>query len=63
MDDVPILLEHVHLLDCLDRLHIEFLERGLQLLVVGPGCLVHLLLFSPRCAFAPEPGYRISIYS
>lgn len=53
MDYVPILLEHVHLLNCLDGLHVEFLERCLQLLVVGPGCLVHLLLFPPRCTFAP----------
>jgi len=53
VDYVPILLEHVHLLNCLDGLHVEFLERCLQLLVVGPGCLVHLLLFPPRCTFAP----------
>lgn len=53
VDDVPVLLEHVHLLDGLDGLHVEFLERGLQLLVVGPGGLVHLLLFPPWCAFAP----------
>lgn len=53
VDDVPVLLEHVHLLNCLDGLHIELLERGLQLLVVRPGSLVHLLLFPSWCAFAP----------
>ena len=35
MDHVAIRLEHVDLLDCLDRLHIELLERLLELLVVG----------------------------
>ena len=52
MNDVPILLEHVHLLNRLDRLHVEFLERGLQLLVVCAARLVHLFHFAAGCAFA-----------
>ena len=32
---IPILLEHVDLFNCLDRLDVEFLQRRLQLLVVG----------------------------
>lgn len=54
MNDIPILLEHVDLLNGLDRLDVELLERGLQFLVVRAGCLVHLLDFSPRCAFSSE---------
>ena len=39
MDDVAVALEHVDLLDGLDRLDIELLQRLLKLLVVtrGPG--------------------------
>jgi len=47
MNDVSIFLEHVHLLYCLDRLHVEFLERGLQFLVVGSRGFVRLLLLRP----------------
>lgn len=36
MYHVAVLLEHVNLLDCLNWLHIQLLERGLQLLVIGP---------------------------
>ena len=53
MYDVAVLLEHVHLLNCLDRLNIEFLQRGLQLSIVGAWGLVNFLLFPPRCSFAP----------
>lgn len=52
MNDVPVLLEHVHLLNGLDGLHIEFLERGLELLVVGAGALVDLLDLSSRRTLA-----------
>ena len=48
VDDIPVLLEHVHLLDCLDGLDVELLERGLQLLVVGAGGLVDFLRFPAR---------------
>ena len=37
MDDVPVLLEHVDLLDGLDGLDVELLQRGLKLLVVRAG--------------------------
>jgi len=43
VDDVAIALEHVDLLDGLDRLNIELLQRCLELLVVGTGALVDLL--------------------
>lgn len=54
MNDISILLEHVDLLNGLDRLDVELLERGLQFLVVGAGCLVHFLYFSPWCTFPSE---------
>ena len=37
MNHVSVFLEHVDLLNRLDRLDVEFLKRGLQLLVVGAG--------------------------
>jgi len=43
VDDVSVLLEHVDLLNGLDRLHVHLLQRRLQLLVVGAGGLVHPL--------------------
>lgn len=52
MNHIPILLEHVDLLNRLDRLDIQFLQRGLELLVVCAGCLVDLLHLATRCAFA-----------
>jgi hypothetical protein len=52
MNDVSVLLEHVDLLDRLDGLDVKFLERGLQLLVVGAGRLVDFLGLAARCAFA-----------
>ena len=45
MDDVSVRLEHVDLLNGLDRLDVHLLERGLELLVVGtavPGDLLDL---------------------
>jgi hypothetical protein len=51
MNDVPIFLEHVDLLDGLDGLDVQFLECSLQLLVVGTGRLVDFLGFAARCAF------------
>lgn len=52
MDDITILFEHVDLLDGLDGLDVEFLERGLQFFVVGAGGLVDFLLLPSRGAFA-----------
>ena len=52
MDDVTIRLEHVDLLNCLDRLHVHLLQGCLELLVVGAGALVDLFDFSSGCAFA-----------
>ena len=49
---IAILFEHIDLLNRLDRLHIELLQRRLQLLVVGTGGLVDLFGLSPWCAFA-----------
>jgi hypothetical protein len=34
VDDVAVALEHVHLLNCLDGLHVELLQGSLELLVV-----------------------------
>ena len=52
MDDVAIGLEHVDLLDSLNRLDIELLERRLQLLVVHTRALMYLLDLSSRCALS-----------
>ena len=46
MDDVSICLEHVDLLNCLNRLNIELLELCLQLLVIPSSALVDLLHLS-----------------
>ena len=43
MDDIAVALEHVDLLDCLDRLNIHLLQRRLELLVICTSALVHLL--------------------
>ena len=51
MDNIPILLEHIHLLNRLDWLDVELLERGLQFLVVGAGGLMDFLLFPAWGAF------------
>lgn len=55
MDHIAILLKHVDLLDRLDGLHIQLLERRLQLFVIGTRCLVYLLRLPPRRALAPAP--------
>jgi hypothetical protein len=52
MDDVSVTLEHVDLLNGLNRLNIELLEGSLKLLVVGAGALVHLLDFPAGSALA-----------
>lgn len=43
MDDVAVLLEHVDLLNTLERLDIQLLESILQLLVVDGGVADNLL--------------------
>lgn len=50
--NVAIRLEHVDLLDRLDRLDIHLLQSCLELLVIRASALVNLLDLSPRCAFA-----------
>ncbi len=52
MDDVSILLEHIDLLNSLDRLDIKLLKRRLQLLVVYSCALVDLLDLSSGCALS-----------
>lgn len=52
MDDVAVALEHVDLLNGLDRLDVELLQRGLELLVVGTGAPVDLLNLPAGCALA-----------
>jgi len=52
VDDVSISLEHVDLLNSLDGLDIELLERRLQLLVIHSGALVDLLDLSSWCALS-----------
>jgi hypothetical protein len=52
VDDVAVALEHVDLLDSLDGLDVELLERGLKLLVVGARVLVDLLDLPARSTLA-----------
>ena len=59
VNDIAIILEHVDLLNCLDRLHIHLLQRGLQLLIVRAGALVRLFgHLAARSAFASASGVR-----
>ena len=52
MNDVAIALEHVDLLNGLDGLDIELLQRRLEFLVVGAGALVDLLDLSAGSSLA-----------
>ena len=52
MDDVAVALEHVDLLDSLDGLDVQLLERSLELLVVGASGPVDLLDLPAGCALA-----------
>ena len=58
--DVTVLLEHVYLFNGLDRLHIQLLQRGLELLVVRAGCLVDFLLFPSRRTLAPVINSKLA---
>jgi hypothetical protein len=61
VDDVAVALEHVDLLNGLDGLYVELLQRSLELLVVGAGALVDLLDLPARSALASV--YTISLQS
>lgn len=52
MDDVAIALEHVDLLNGLDRLRVQLLQGGLELLVVVGAAGDVALLFMPRSALS-----------
>ena len=52
VDNVSISLEHVDLLNCLDRLNVQLLQGRLQLLVIHSCALVDLLDLSSRRAFS-----------
>ena len=51
MNHVAILLEHVDLLNGLDRLNIQLLQRCLKLFVIRPRALVDLFDLPPRGTF------------
>jgi hypothetical protein len=52
VDDVAVLLEHVDLLDSLDRLSVQLLEGSLELPVVGAGPGGRALRLSPGSTLA-----------
>jgi hypothetical protein len=54
MNDIPILLEHIDLLDSLNRLDIHFLQGGLEFLVVSAAGLVHFFGFPAGSSLASE---------
>lgn len=54
MNDVAVALEHVDLLDSLDRLDVELLESLLELLVVRAGSLRCALHLPARGALAAD---------
>jgi hypothetical protein len=54
VNNLPIIIEHVDLLNSLDWLHIQLLQRALQLLVVGTGTLVSLLDFPAGSALSAD---------
>lgn len=56
MDDIAIFFEHIDLLNRLDRLDIQLLQRGLQLLVVCARGLVYFLYFPSGRAFTSVMG-------
>jgi hypothetical protein len=52
VNDIPITLEHIDLFNCLDWLHVHFLQCALELLVIRTRTLVNLLDLSPRGTLA-----------
>ena len=54
MNYVSIFLEHVYFFNGLDRLNIEFLERGLEFFVVGAGGLVDFFHLSAGSTFTAD---------
>ena len=58
MNDVAVRLEHVDLLDGLDRLGVELLKRLLELLVVGAGPGGSALDLSPGSTLATIWGLK-----
>lgn len=52
VNNVAIFLEHVHLLNTLNGLHVELLERSLQLLVVHTSGSMDLLHLPSGSSFA-----------
>jgi hypothetical protein len=59
VDDVSVALEHVDLLNALDGLDVELLQRGLELLVVGTSGPVDLLDLPAGSTLAAI--YRVSL--
>jgi len=62
VDDVAIALEHVDLLDGLDGLDVELLERLLELLVVAGGPRGRALHLSPGSTLATVRRKHLSEY-
>jgi len=60
VNDIAVTLEHVDLLDRLNWLDVELLQRRLQLLVVGARGFVDLLDFTPRSALASAGATAVS---
>lgn len=60
MNDVSVTLEHVHLLNGLDRLNVQFLKSCLELLVVGAGAFVDLLDLPAGCSLTAIPPLSLA---
>ena len=52
VNHISVILEHVDLLNSLDWLYIELLQRGLKLLVIGSRSFVNLPDYATRRAFS-----------
>lgn len=52
MNHIAVFLEHIDLLNRLDRLYVELFQRRLKLFVVVTRCFVDLFRFSPWRTFA-----------
>lgn len=60
MDHVAVFLEHIDLLNRLDRLYIKLFERRLKLFVVGTCGFMDLFRFSPWGSFAADFGMLLA---